>query len=103
MAKKDEQDKETFNIYIGQHKIQDYHGQQGEENVVLVQRTFMSRWTDTFKYFQVFFLIAVIVSLLVFSGMLFADKLYMDYDELYQKSVLEQIDDFDELNPAPTR
>lgn len=63
----------------------------------------MSRWTDTFKFVQVFFLIAVIVNLLVFSGILFADKLYLDYDEVYQKSVLERIDDFDELNPAPTR
>ena len=45
----------------------------------------MSRWTNFCKYFQVFFAIGVLCSLMVFSITLFTEKVYLDHNKVYQE------------------
>ena len=67
----------------------------------MVRKTFMSQWINFCQYFQVFFLICVIVNLMVITGLLFAEKLYLDPREVYQNHVKENEEYFRESNQTP--
>lgn len=65
----------------------------------------MSRWTFFFRFFQVIYLLAVILALLVASVVLFWNKLYLDSNEVYKKYVKDEQNNkekYGEGNPAPT-
>ena len=71
-------------VYIGFGRVQVYQAELAEyEGLNLIHETFMSSWTNFCIYFQVFVLIAVIINLLVFSSMLFAQKVYLDHNQVY--------------------
>ena len=64
----------------------------------------MSTWTNFCKYFQVSLLICIIVALLVVTGFLFADKVYLDHNAVYAQQVTARLEFFEENNiPVPTK
>lgn len=69
--------------------------------MIVVRKTFMSQWTNFFQYFQVVFLISVVIVLLVLSVILFMQNLYLNPGEVFEKYELDEKGQFDELNPSP--
>ena len=96
----------TCSIYLGGNKIIDYHAVKGEEDdhgEAVIRKTFMSKWTSFFSHFQVFYLIGVVSSLLVFSFLLFAQKVKLNMNAVYKRSVEDRMDEFSETHPPPTK
>lgn len=63
----------------------------------------MSHWTHFFQYFQVFFLVGDIICLVVFSVLLFLEKLSLKPEDVFHRHVEEKREGyFDELLPPPT-
>ena len=52
----------------------------------------MSEWTAFFIYFQVFYLIAVIMTLTIYTLILFFEKIGHDSDQLYLDYVESRIE-----------
>ena len=50
----------------------------------------MSQWTDFFTYFQVFYLIVVMVALTIYTLILFFEKMGFNSDELYEEYVVSR-------------
>lgn len=63
----------------------------------------MSQWTEVWKYFQVVYLVSVVALLLVYSVILFEEKLSLRPDDIYQHAVLDHLELFGEENPPPTK
>ena len=49
----------------------------------------MSQWTSFFIYFQVFYLIVIMIFLIILTPILFFRKIGQSEDEIYQKYVLD--------------
>ena len=61
-----------------------------------VQRyTFISQWTAFFIYFQVFYLIVVMMTLTIYTLMLFFEKIGHDSDQLYLDYVESRIEEYE--------
>lgn len=96
---------DSIKIYVGGLHTADYLRTSADHtfNKDILRKTFMSRWTHFFAYFQVLFMLAVMINLLTFSGILFAQKLYLDPEEVFRTQVEQKEHLWNDGNPAPTR
>ena len=62
----------------------------------------MNRWVRFFQFFQVVYLIAVIIAFLVLTGMILAEQFSQDEKQLYKEYILDRIEEFKENQIPPT-
>ena len=75
---------ENIKIYFEQQKLIDFDPSIYGSKYEVETFTFMSRWVWFFRFFQVFYLIAVMIAFLIMTGITFFDKVGLNGDELYQ-------------------
>ena len=63
----------------------------------MVQKgTFMSHWTNFWTYFQVFYLLTVMLALVICSIFFIFVHIDLNSSELYRKYVMDKLDEYDD-------
>ena len=94
---------DSCKVYVGGLINQDFYRSHTIQDQIVLRKTFMSRWTHFFTYFQVFFMLANVICLLTLSGLLFAEKVNLDPEQVFYENVTLKLDEYTEGNPPPTR